>query len=99
MEENGHFTPDQSGFLRQRFTLACLLKMSDDWYNGLDLGKLVGLVFIDLERDLIQLITIFSVNSFNFTASNTENSPGFSLTQPFVSNFVGLLVLILTLRK
>ena len=24
--------------------------MSDDWYNGLDLGKLVGLVFIDLKK-------------------------------------------------
>ena len=49
-EENGHFTSDQSGFLRQRSTLTCLLKMSDDWYNGLDLGKLVGLVFIDLKK-------------------------------------------------
>ena len=24
--------------------------MSDDWYNGLDPGKLVGLVFIDLKK-------------------------------------------------
>ena len=24
--------------------------MSDDWYNGLDLGKLVGLLFIDLKK-------------------------------------------------
>ena len=98
MEENGHFTSDQSGFLRQRSTLTCLLKMSDDWNNGLDLGKLVGLVFIDLKKHLIQLITIFSVTSLNFTASNTENSPGFSLTHPTVSNFVGLMVSILTLR-
>ena len=50
MEENGHFSSDQSGFLRQHSTLTCLLKMSDDWYNGLDLGKLVGLVFIDLKK-------------------------------------------------
>ena len=99
MEENGHFTSDQSGFLRQRSTLICLLKMSDDWYNGLDLGKLVGVVFLDLKRHLIQLITIFSVKSLDFTASNTENSPGFSLTYPTVSNIVGLMVLILTLRK
>ena len=49
MEENGHFTSDQSGFLCQRSTLTCLLKMSDDWYNGLDVGKLVGLVFKDLK--------------------------------------------------
>ena len=46
IKENGLFTSDQSGFLRLHSTLTCLLKMSDDWYNGLDLGKLVGLVFI-----------------------------------------------------
>ena len=27
-----------------------MLKNTDDWYNGLDLGKLVGLVFIDLKK-------------------------------------------------
>ena len=42
MKDNGLFTSDQSGFLRLHSTLTCLLKMSDDWYNGLDLGKLVG---------------------------------------------------------
>ena len=50
MKENGLFTSDQSGFLRLHSTLTCLLKMSDDWYTGLDLGKLVGLVFIDLKK-------------------------------------------------
>ena len=50
MKENGLFTSDQSGFLRLRSILTCLLKLSDDWYNGLDLGKLVGLVFIDLKK-------------------------------------------------
>ena len=50
MNENGLFSSDQSGFLRLHSTLTCLLKMSDDWYNGLDLGKLVGLVFIDLKK-------------------------------------------------
>ena len=50
MKNNGLFTSDQSGFLCLHSTLTCLLKMSDDWYNGLDLGKLVGLVFIDLKK-------------------------------------------------
>ena len=50
MKENGLFTSDQSGFLCLHSTLTCLLKMSDDWYDGLDLGKLVGLVFIDLKK-------------------------------------------------
>ena len=50
MKVNSLFTSDQSGFLRLHSTLTCLLKMSDDWYNGLDLSKLVGLVFIDLKK-------------------------------------------------
>ena len=50
MKENCLFTPDQSGFLRLYSTLTCLFKMSDDWYNGLDLGKLVRLAFIDLKK-------------------------------------------------
>ena len=51
MEKNGLFSTDQSGFLRQHSTLtSLLLKSTDDWYRGLDLGKLVGLVFIDLRK-------------------------------------------------
>ena len=30
--------------------LRVYLKNTDDWYNGLDLGELVGLVFIDLKK-------------------------------------------------
>ena len=50
MKDNSLFTSDQSGFLWLHSTLTFLLKMSDDWYNGLDLSKLVGLVFIDLKK-------------------------------------------------
>ena len=50
MDKNDQFSNDQSGFLRLRSTVTCLLKNTDDWYNGLDLGKLVGLVFIDLKK-------------------------------------------------
>ena len=32
-----------------------LLKSTDNWYTGSDLGKLVGLVFIDLRKDSILL--------------------------------------------
>ena len=35
---------------RLHSTVTCLLKNTDDWYNGMDLGKLVGLVFIDLKK-------------------------------------------------
>ena len=50
MDKNGKFSNDNSGFLHLRSTVTCLLKNTDDWYNGLDLGKLVGLVFIDLKK-------------------------------------------------
>ena len=50
MKENHLFSPDQSGFLRLHSTLTCLLKNTEEWYNGLDLGQLVGLVFIDLKK-------------------------------------------------
>ena len=50
MTENDYFSPDQSGFLRLRSTVTSSLKSTDDWYKGLDLGKLLGLVFIDLKK-------------------------------------------------
>ena len=50
IKKNGLFSTDQSGFLRQHSTLTSLLKSTDDWYRGCDLGKLVGLVVIDLRK-------------------------------------------------
>ena len=50
MNDNGHFSSGQSCFFRLYSTVTCLLKNTDDWYNGMDLGKLVGLVLIDLKR-------------------------------------------------
>ena len=41
---------NQSVSWRLHSNLTCLLKNTDDWYNGLDPGKLVGLVFIDLKK-------------------------------------------------
>ena len=49
MDKNGQFSNDHSD-PRLRSTVTCLLKNTDDWYSGLDLGKLVGLVFIDHEK-------------------------------------------------
>ncbi len=50
MIDNDLFSHDQSGFRRLHSTLTCLLKNTDDWYSGLDLGQLVGLVFVDLKK-------------------------------------------------
>ena len=48
--ENNYLSPDQSRFLRLHSTVTSLLKSTDGWYKGLDLGKLVGLVIIDLKK-------------------------------------------------
>ena len=47
---NENFSSGQSGILRLHSTVTCLLKNTDDWYNGMDLGKIAGLVFIDLKK-------------------------------------------------
>ena len=99
MKENSLFTSDQSGFLRLHSTLTFLLKMSDDWYNGLDLSKLVGLVFIDLKRHLIRSTMIFSAKSSNYMEFSSESCLGLGLTYPTANNSVGLMVLIQMLRK
>ena len=99
MKENGLFTSDQSGFLRLHSTLTCLLKMSDDWYAGLDLGKLVGLAFIDLKRHLILSTMTFSVKSSNFMAFNCESCPGLGLTYRTANSSVELMALIQTSGK
>ena len=50
MEDNGLFSSGQSAYLRLHSTVTHLLKNTDDWSNGLDLGRLVGLVFINLKK-------------------------------------------------
>ena len=41
---------NQSGFRRLYSSLTCLLKNNNEWYSGLDLGKHLGLVFVDLKK-------------------------------------------------
>ena len=50
MNDNGYFSSEQSGFLRLHSTVTSLVKSTDDWYSGMDLGKLTGVVFIDLKK-------------------------------------------------
>ena len=49
MNENSLFSPDQSGFLKHHSTATCLLTNTNKCYEGFDLGKLVGLVFIEIK--------------------------------------------------
>ena len=99
MKENSLFTSDQSGFLRLHSTLTCLLKISDDWYNGLHLSKLVGLVFIDLRKAFDTVVHDIVCKSSNYMEFSSESCLGLGLTYPTANNSVGLMVLIQMLRK
>ena len=50
MNDNGYFSSEQSGFLRLHSTVTSLDKSTDNWYSGMDLGKLIGVVFIGLKK-------------------------------------------------
>ena len=50
LNSNNLLAKEQSSFRTLHSTLMCHQKSTDDWYSGLDNGKLVGLVLIDLKR-------------------------------------------------
>ena len=50
MNASGLLSLDQSGFRALHSTITCLLKCTDDWFNGIDKGLLAGIIFIDLKK-------------------------------------------------
>ena len=50
LNDNCFINSNQSGFRELHSTVTCLLKNTDDWYNGLDTGNLAGMVFVDLKK-------------------------------------------------
>ena len=99
MNNNGYLSSEQTGFLRLHSTVTCLLKNTDDWYNGLDHGKLVGVVFIDLKKAfdtvdhdiLCTKLEYYGIQKQCWHASNP--------TFPIENNFPGLMVLTHQLRE
>ena len=73
MNESNTFSSNQSGFRCLHSTLICLLRNTDDWHSGLDLDKLVGLVFIYLKKafDIIDH-DILCQNSITTVHSNVS---------------------------
>ena len=51
LSDNCVINSNQSGFRELHSTVTCLLKNTDDWYNGLDTGNLAGMVFVDLKKE------------------------------------------------
>ena len=47
---NDLLASNQSGFRTLHSTATALLKITDDWYCGLDVGKYVGVIFVDLKK-------------------------------------------------
>ena len=76
LNDNCFINSNQSGFGELHSTVTCLLKNTDDWYNGMDTGNLTGMVFVDLKKHLIRLIIKFSVGSWNLMAFCIGNWPG-----------------------
>ena len=68
LNENSLLASSQSGFRELHSTITALLNCTDDWYSGLDQGKYVGVVFVDLKKLLTLSITI----SFFRNLHNTE---------------------------
>ena len=50
LNNHGLLSASQSGFRSFHSTLTALIKNTDDWYSGMDLGKYVGTVFVDLKK-------------------------------------------------
>ena len=50
MNDNGYFSSEQSGFSRRHSTVISLVENTDDWYIGINLGKIIGVVFIDFNK-------------------------------------------------
>ena len=44
LSDNFFINSNQSGFRERHSTVTCLLKNTDDWYNGMDTGNLTGMV-------------------------------------------------------
>ena len=50
LDHNGLLSPNQSSFRHLHSTVTCLLKNTDDWYTGLDLNQMLGMVFVDQKK-------------------------------------------------
>ena len=50
LNNHGLLSANQSGLRAFNSTLTALIKNTDDWYSGMDLGKYVGTVFVDMKK-------------------------------------------------
>ena len=99
LDHNGLLSPNQSGVKRLHSTVTGLLKNTDDWYTGLDSGRMLGMVFVDLKRPLTRLIIAFSVINLCCMGFNRGNSPGSNATSLIEQNTVVYMAMTLLREK
>ena len=99
LNNNGYFSSEQLGFLRLHSIETSLVKSTDDLYNWMDVGKLLGVLFIYL-KGLLTLSTMLSfAKSWKTIVFEVKVSRGLGPVYPLVSNLLELIVLTLQSRK
>ena len=71
-----------------------LIENADDWYSGLHLGKLVGLLFTDLKNTFDTIDRKILCKKLDHYGVKQRALSRFELSYPTVSSFVGLMKLI-----
>ena len=94
MNKNNIFSSNQPGIRHLHSTLTCLLKNTDDWYSGLDLGKLVGLVIIDLKKAFDTVDHDILCQKLNYYGIQQRELLWFQPTSQTGKNFAELMGLI-----
>ena len=88
MNDNGYFSSEQSSFLCCNSTSTSLVKRTDDWYSGMDLGKLMGVVFIDFKKAFDTVDHDILSQKLEYYGSQGRDLAWFNPTSPIASDLL-----------
>ena len=97
LNTNSLLPSSQSGFRAMHSTTTALSKCTDDSYSGLDLGKFVGVVYVDMKRafDTVDHKILLHKLAFKIMAFKARSFCGLNHTFLTEANLQGLMELIL----